>query len=384
MNKPLHELDKDLLARIDVFNYPDMSYISRNRDNRYFGDTDSKDGVPSLRVFANTPPSKIKLLDVDPYTGFSTLLDSDEDKYFANSVARVIAEDSLFLGNHDNVIDRSVTAKVLPYIENQIGMRVLMLGEAPGELAESLADMYPDTQFIVTSKKPTMEDDLVFLPGLGAKHNVTLQYMNADEAMRVHAKESIDLIISDVGMRDIHKKGVELKFNSIYDSIFTAHARYQSSTPIIVKGYTPTFKFLNQRYVYYVKPEYSGNLNREFYAIKGWVPSKPLSQLQLVEKQLGHLMDVVQDISYKPDAALDNYKDWAISPNGIVPTHDFCTTAQFSTYLRFNLPKDEGELFDPNSDDSRRWLIFTRRAGMYSSSTIDSHDNTVSYAARGS
>jgi hypothetical protein len=123
-------------------------------------------------------------------------------------------------------------------------------------------------------------------------------------------------------------------------------------------------------------------MNREFYAIKGWVPDNPMTQLQIVEKQLESIMNVVQSIPYKPVLAVDSYRDWAISPNGVVPTHDFCTTAQFSTYLRYNLPKEQGELFDPNSDDSRRWLVFTRRAGMYSSSTIDSHDNTVSYAAR--
>lgn len=377
MNLPLSELPKDVIGSIDLFNYPDMSSVNRHSRNLMFGEITTMP-VPSMQAFAEFPSLEAPLSDTK-YISFTTSLNSPDVRYHAASVSRVIAEDEMFIRPVRGNVGRSVFKKVSPYIEGRLGKRVLMLGEAPGELAEMLALTNPQVLFVVTSKRPTAEDDLTFSPSLAQHHNVTTHYVDAIEAMKMASKTQFDMVISDVGVGSIHLKGVEDKFNKLFRSIIEAHSKYCPQVPMIIKGYTPTLEYFDFENLCYVKPEFSGSLNREFYAIKGWIPHDCLSLEGIVLKQLEALKVVVGDV---PDPKYVEYSDWAANPNGVLQTHDFSSTAQFNAYLTFNFPVEEGLLFDPNSDDSRRWLIFNRRAGPFSSQLVDTHANTISYTAR--
>lgn len=374
MNVRLKHIPEDILSRIGIFNYPDDTAV-RNVSPA-FG-ISSEELIPSLSILSpevSVTPDYRRESNVS----FSTNLETRQDEYFKLSVRRVLLEDELFMSPQTSVENRSVADKVLPYLDGRVEGNVLMLGEAPGELASMLAMSYPETRFIVTSKKPTSEDDLTFLPELSSMDNVVLRYMDANTAIKSYKDANISLVLSDVGVRDIHVKDREEAFNELVSSIISDLHTYMGDVPVLIKNYTPTL-FYPDFGMSYVKPMMSGSMNREFYMIKGWLPNDALSINDILERQVQSLSTKVEVVNTSSVDYL-NWEDWSTKPT--VSTHDFYTMAQFSTYLKFNLPVRETLLFDPHGDDSLRWLVFIKRSGKFSSSDVDTHANTISYVAR--
>ena len=228
---------------------------------------------------------------------------SEDDQLRQLATNRDIVEDLMFRKRAPkNVTDRSVFDKVYPLVVSHISYSesaVLLVGEAPGELVNRLAKRFRSNMFIATSIKPSLKDDLAFDGSLVSEENIYWEYDDAvnsikripefEKKLGVH----IGLVISDVGVGDVHLEANELRYQEIFNGMHEALLPLEVSS--VIKYYTPSFNIVDQKHKLQqyrmAKNNASSPLNREVYLFKNLDTDHVITLSEAYSKQVRNIVE---------------------------------------------------------------------------------------------
>jgi hypothetical protein len=327
------------------------------------------------------------------------------DDSFHAATVRDYMEDAMFRKRPPVETSRSVHDKVGPLIDKVLsgvdsGI-VVMVGEAPGELVSKTAPRYPDILFLVSSKKPEQSDDLDFDPKYINFPNVRTMYGLADETIKGLAAitytegktvSDVRLIVSDMGVKNIHDPEIEHRFNSMALSLYDAYKESAAAIPLIMKSYTPSpMEFTRHPEIldmmstmYLLKPDASGPMNREVYMVHGYDFQESFSLEQLYLRQTDAIVrhSGLDIPTAQKGGGVHTYNDWAIGGNMLSGIGTVYSLPHFSTYLGINFPTREGLNWDPSSRDAAVWKVVVTGSSFFTTQKLDTIAGTISNSAR--
>jgi hypothetical protein len=320
------------------------------------------------------------------------MIGSEDDQLKQLATNRDIVEDLMFRKRAPkNITDRSVFNKVYPLVASHISYSesaILLVGEAPGELVSKLADRFKNNMFVATSIKPSQEDDLEFDMSLVDKGNIHWEYDDAINSIRRIAEFEaklgirIGLVISDVGVGDVHLVANELRFQTIFNGIHEALLPLEVSS--IIKYYTPSTDVDGQRkrvqQYRIAKNEASSPLNREVYLFKNLDTKHVITLAEAYSTQIRNVVEFA-GLEFNPDSRLV-YSDTAVDPYDITHLKSFFDVPDFMAYLGTNFNIMDGTRYNPNSRDGRLWKVGIFNNRYMSLPKADVIGTTVSHVSR--
>jgi hypothetical protein len=227
------------------------------------------------------------------------------------------------------------------------------------------------------------DDDLEFESRYVGLPNIKYDYALADQTLdnlpSLLSKHGLDvdnvrLIVSDMGIKNIHEMDREHVFNNMILDLYDAYTRTMMSVPLVMKMYTPSpmeytanpglIDLLDT--VYLTKPQASGPLNREIYVVQGIEIDEAVSLESLYRKQIDEITQFtgVKIPVERSVSGLRKYTDWAIGMNMLADVGTSYSLPHFSAYLGINFPSNEGLNWDPSSRDASVWKVLVTKSSI--------------------
>jgi hypothetical protein len=316
--------------------------------------------------------------------------ESDHIKQLATD--RDIVEDLMFRKRAPkNITTRSVYDKVLPIVMSYISYSksaILLVGEAPGELVGRLAGRFKNNQFIATSILPRAEDDLEFDKSYVEKDNIYWEYDDAVSSIkRIPEFEKklnvrIGLVISDVGLGNIHVRSNEVRYQNIFNEMHDALLPLEVSS--VIKYYTPSSNINEQMSMLHnyrlVKNRASSSLNREIYLTKNMDVNDTMSISEAYRRQIDSIIEFA-GLEFDVDQR-QTFSDTAVDPYDIPHLESFFDVPDFMAYLATNFNIMDDTRYNPNSKDGRLWKVGIFNTRFISIPKLDVIGTTISHVSR--
>jgi hypothetical protein len=134
---------------------------------------------------------------------------------------------------------------------------------------------------------------------------------------------------------------------------------------------------------YLTKPDASGKLNREIYAVMGIDVEDSLTLETIYQRQIANIVAYSGvEVPLRQRSGGLTYNDWAIGGNMLSKVGTVYSLPHFSAYLGINFPTSDGMNWDPSSRDAAAWMVLVTRSSKFTTQKMDTIASTISGVAR--